>query len=254
MKKFILLFTILCISSLCFSQIETSNIKNLVFLTQDFRPFSYCDENKKVLGPIVEIIEAVCKEAGFNVEFKLYPWPRALKQAELGNAHGLFVLGWNEPRTKWLYFSEPITNTEYGFFFHKSNNKKFSSIQDLRNYKIAVYGPSNTSSKLEAIQKEVSGLEIDMHPDDYSGFKKLEIKRVDAVYSNKDVGNDIVKRNDIKNIVYAGKNQDLKYYIGFVKKVVPKDEFEKFNNAYKKLYSNGDIEVILEKYSLTPPK
>ena len=225
--------------------------ETLTFNTQDFRPFCY-SEDGKVAGPFREIIDAVCLEAGFKVRYNLYPWRRAIKDAKKSNIQGLFVLGWNKPRTEWLYFSHPVVHTEYGFFFHKDDPIDFNKICDLEGgqYTIGVYGPSNTSDKLNRIAAEVKDLKIELNYDDIAGFKKLSANRVQAVYSNKDVGFSIIEEHKIKNIRYGGQERRLKYYIGFVKKNISKETVERFNHAYKKLYDKGIIKKILDTYNL----
>ena len=225
--------------------------ETLIFYTQDFRPFCYI-ENGEVAGPFREIIDVVCNEAGFEPEYSLFPWRRAIRQAKKGYADALFVLGWNKQRTEWLYFSHPVVTTEYGFFFHKNNPFEYSDVKDLigMNYTVGVYGPSNTSDKLMNIAAKVPDLKIELTHDDISGFKKLSAKRIQSVYSNKDVGFSIIEEHNIKNVRYCKKERNLQYYIGFVKKKNSKKTVERFNNAYKTLYNQGIIQQILDKYNL----
>ncbi|MBN2836246.1 MAG: transporter substrate-binding domain-containing protein [Candidatus Delongbacteria bacterium] len=220
----------------------------IIFSTQDFPPFSYL-ENDKVSGPATEVIEAVCKKAGFESEVLIYPWRRANMLVRTGDIDGLYLLGKTEDRDSWLYFSHPILKTEYGLFLNKENHFDYSSKEDLigKNLKVGVYGPSNTSSKLDDLQDVVKDMTIEMTPDDLSGFRKLEIGRVDAVYSNKIVGDEIIKNEKLKNVQYAGKDCDVVYYFAISKKKISQADFNKLNNAYKSLYNEGIIDKILAK-------
>ena len=78
----------------------------LKFNTQDFAPFSYARDGV-VSGPAADIIRAVCSDMQITCSFKLLPWSRAQQEVQEGIAHGMFVIGWNEERAKWLYFSPP---------------------------------------------------------------------------------------------------------------------------------------------------
>jgi polar amino acid transport system substrate-binding protein len=91
-----------------------------------------------------------------------------------------------------------------------------------------------------------------MTPDDESAFKKLSLGRVDAVFSNKDVGNDMMRKLDIRNVRYSGRQQSLKYYIGFSHKFTDKTLVDQFNAIFRNLYKRGLIQEILAKYHMEP--
>jgi polar amino acid transport system substrate-binding protein len=219
----------------------------LVFYTQDFSPFSYM-ENGKVAGPGVEIITLVCQTMKVECAFGLYPWSRAVSETQDGKANGLFFLGKSADREAWLDFSDPLINTEYGVFVAKDNQLDFQSPKDLVNLTVGVYGPSNTSTSLQAAVKDLA-VKVDMTPDDVAAFQKLEIERIDAVYSNHDVGLSLIKGLKLTNVRYAGTHKTLQYYIALTKatdKVLSKAFFD----ALAELEKKGEIRKILAKYGM----
>ncbi len=228
---------------------KTATATELRFGTQDFAPFNY-EIDGVVSGPTADIIRTVCSEMDISCSLRLYPWRRAQKEVRKGKVHGMFVIGWNKERAEWLHFSHPIIMTEYGFFVREGNPLQFKQAQDVKGYKVGVYGPSNTSKSLEDIKSEIKDLIIDLRHDDESGFRKLAISRVDAVYSNKYVGNLMITKLGLKNIRYAGLHKKLKYYIGFSKKYADKKIVEKFNMVFKELHKKGVIQKILGKYKM----
>jgi polar amino acid transport system substrate-binding protein len=177
--------------------------------TQDFAPFNY-EVNGVVSGPAADIIRKICSEMKIDCSLHLLPWRRAQDEVAYGTAQGLFVIGWNEERAKTLYFSPPILNTEYGFFVRDDNPLKFKQNSDVKGYTVGTFGPSNTATALEKIKGEIKELTIDMTPDDESAFKKLSLGRVDAVFSNKDVGNDMMRKLGIKKHSIFGPPTALK--------------------------------------------
>ena len=217
--------------------------------TQDFAPFNY-EVNGVVSGPAADIIRKICGELKIDCTMRLLPWRRAQDEVANGTAQGLFVIGWNEERAKTFYFSPPILNTEYGFFVRDDNPLKFKQNSDLKGYTVGVFGPSNTATALEKIKAEIKELTIDMTPDDEAAFRKLSLGRVDAVFSNKDVGNDMMRKLGIKNIRYSGRQQGLKYYIGFSQKFTDKKLVDQFNQTFRSLHKHGIIQEILAKYHM----
>ena len=229
----------------------TCQSKELKLDTQDFAPYSYL-ENGRVSGPAASIINQICAEMGMKCELNLLSWTRAQYNVRKGKSNGLFVLAKNEEREKWLYFSVPIFQAEYGIFVRESDTMKFTDISQLKGYAVGVYGPSNTSKQLELIHKKVPEMKIDMRPDDIAGFNKLFHGRNDAVFSNRDVGLMIIKSLKLKGIRYAGAYKKTLYYVGFSKKTTDENVVKEFNNAYMKLYKNGTIKTILHTYDMTP--
>ena len=227
--------------------------QELKFTTQDFPPFSY-KINGVVSGPAVDLIRRICAEMNTECSFRLLPWSRAQNEVKSGKANGMFVIGWNERRAEWVHFTPPIMNTEYGFFVNIDNPLEFAGTSDIAGYKVGVYGPSNTANSLVKIQTSMTedGLEaitVDMRPDDESGFKKLALGRLDAVYSNRDVGLALIAKLGLTDKVrYSGAQRKLKYFIGFSMAHNDMTVLESFDAAYRKLHQSGEVKKILDKY------
>jgi polar amino acid transport system substrate-binding protein len=222
----------------------------LILNTQDFAPFSYLD-NGTVAGPAADIIRRVCAEAKIDCPMRLLPWRRAQQEVTEGKAHGMFLIGWNAERATWLHFSPAVLDTEYGFFVRDDNPLKFTQNADVKGYVVGVFGPSNTATALEKIKAEVKDLTIDMTPDDESAFRKLSLGRVKAVFSNRDVGYALMRKLGITNVRYTGRQQSLKYYIGFSKKFSDKQLVDLFNATYRALHRQGAVAEILTRYRMT---
>jgi polar amino acid transport system substrate-binding protein len=217
--------------------------------TQEFAPFNY-GVNGVASGPAADIIRRICTEIRVDCPMRVLPWRRAQQEVEEGKAHGMFVIGWNAERAKSLHFSPAILNTEYGFFVRDDNPLKFTQNADVKGYSVGVFGPSNTATALEKIKAEIGDLTIDMTPDDESAFRKASIGRVKAVFSNRDVGYDLMRKLGITNLRYSGRQQTLKYYIGFSQKHADKKLVDQFNATFRTLHRQGVIQEILTRYRM----
>ena len=246
-------FSIVTFLGICSLLASWGNSTELKFNTEDFAPFNY-EVNGVVSGPAADVIRTICAEMHITCSFKLLPWLRAQQEVREGIAHGLFVIGWNEERANWMYFSPPLMGTEYGFFVQNDNPLQFKDPSDVKGYRVGVFGPSNTSRSLEAIQSQIQDMTIDMRPDDEAGFKKLSLGRVDAVYSNKAVGFELIAKLGLKNIRYAGVHRLLTYYVGFSQQYTAKDIVDRFNTTFMDLYKRHIIQEILAKYDMEAAK
>ena len=228
----------------------------LKFNTQDFPPFNYQIE-ETVSGPIADIIRAICGEMKIRCSFDLLPWRRARYEVRTGQADAFFVVGWNKERSEWLYFSQPLLETQYGFFVHKDTPLQYQSPSDIAGSEVGVFGPSNTANALKKLQtrmieSKLPPIRVHMTHDDVLVFRMLDRgdRGIDSVYSNRDVGMAIIHQDLLKNIRYAGTHTRLKYYIGFSKKHTDKQLVDDFNETFKQLHKAGVIQKILADYHM----
>ncbi|MEH6823790.1 MAG: transporter substrate-binding domain-containing protein [Motiliproteus sp.] len=211
-------------------------------------------EKGRVAGPAATLIHRVCNEMDVTCKLQLLPWRRALRRVRKGEYQGDFLIGWNEKRSEWLHFSPPLITTKYGLFVPTSDPLEYCQPKDIQDHRVAVYGPSNTSRSLEKLSQEVQGLKIIMSPDNKPGFRQLPIHRVDAVYSNRDVGWAMIERLGIKGVRYAGPHRELSYYVGFPKQYVDSRQVKAFSQAYFKLLRSGEIDALLRPYGMKPQR
>lgn len=237
------------LSSIWALTVTSAAVAQLTFNTQDFPPFNY-EEKGVVSGPAADVIRKVCGEMKIDCPMMLLPWRRAQREVEEGKVNGMFVIGWNAERAKSIYFSPPLLETEYGFFVRDDNLLKFRQDADVKGYVVGVYGPSNTATALQKIKADLQDLTIDMTPDDRAAFKKLSLGRVQAVFSNRDVGYDVLRKLGITNVRYAGRQQTLKYYIGFSQKFTDKKLVDEFDATFRRLHRQGVIQQVLKAYRM----
>ncbi len=222
----------------------------ITFATQDFFPFSYVQDNR-IEGPGAEIIRTVCARINTDCKITIQPWLRSIRMTRRGKAHGIFMVGKNSEREKWMTFSPAIMVTEYGFFECLEAPIEYKEPKNLIGKTIGVYGPSNTSRQLENLIKEFSSkVSIDLTPDDITQFRKLSRCRVDTVYSNREVGFATIKSINASNIVYTGTDKKILYYIGFSREHTPEEFIHNFNNEIELMKKSGELSLILSKYNM----
>jgi polar amino acid transport system substrate-binding protein len=227
----------------------------LRFVTLEFAPFIY-GKNQQVAGPGRDVIAAVCERAEIDCSFDIYPWRRAQELMKSGNADGMMVIGRNPAREEWLHFSPPMFRTEYGFFVRADNPLDFDDASQIAGYRVGVFAPSNTATQLEGIrgamvEAGLEPIEIDGHPDDAAGLRKLAAGRLDAVYSNRDRGWGIVAAEALDDkIRYAGQHQAILYYSGITKDYPRQEVVARFFAAWHALFASGEAQRIIEGYGL----
>lgn len=229
----------------------------LRFNTQEFPPYNFSRQGV-VQGPIAEVIRRICIEIEAECTLRShYFWGKAQKEVKEGQAHALFVIGKNPQRERWLRFSLPLVRAEYGFFVHRDNPFQYHGLGDLAGYKVGVYGPSNTSYSLYKLREtmmaeEIEPISIDMWVDTPFNLQKLRVGSLEAVYSNRKVGEAWIDFYGIPDLRYAGTQRELNYYIGFAKDTVDAQLVEQFNQSYRRLHEDGTLTEIFARYDLKP--
>lgn len=229
----------------------------LRFVTLEFAPFIY-GENEEVAGPGRDVIAAVCEKAAIDCSFDIYPWRRAQELMTSGDADGMMVIGRNPAREEWLHFSPPLFRTEYGFFVAEDNPLVYDERAQIAGYRVGVFAPSNTNVQLEGLRDELVArglepIEIDGHPDDAAGMRKLAAGRLNAVYSNRDRGWGIVADEELEGkLRYAGGDKAILYYAGITKAYPHNQVVESFFEAWRELFRSGEAQRIIEGYGLEP--
>jgi len=247
---------LLCIA-LLFAPIFAAADDKLRFVTLDFAPFIY-GENQNVAGPGYEIVSAVCERAGIDCSFDIYPWRRAQELMKTGKADGMMVIGRNPKREQWIRFTPPHFRSEYGVFVRADDQLDVTEVTALAGLRVGVFSPSNTATQLISISEKISseGLEpinIERRPDDASGFRKLAVGRLDAVYSNRDRGYMIIETEGLQNKVrYAGGHQGILYYAGFTRAFPDTQLLDRFDNAWEAIFEEGQGQRIIQKFGLEP--
>lgn len=229
----------------------------LRFVTLDFAPFIYGD-NQNVAGPGYEIVAAVCERAKIRCTYDIFPWRRAQELMKSGEADGMMVIGRNPKREQWIRFTPPHFRTEYGVFVRADDPLRLSDTTVLSGLRIGVFAPSNTATQLASISEKLSGagykpILMEQRPDDASGFRKLAVGRLDAVYSNRDRGYMILEAEGLKGKVrYAGGHQGILYYAGFTRNFANTQLLDRFDAAWKAVFAEGKGQRIIQNYGLEP--
>ncbi|MEH6474022.1 MAG: transporter substrate-binding domain-containing protein [Halopseudomonas sp.] len=219
------------------------------FVTQHFPPFSYIEQGQ-VAGPARALIDKVCQALAQSCQHQLLPWERSQKLVQLDEADAMYVIGWNAERSKWLRFSVPLLTTEYGFFVQGDDPLHQIDVESLVDYKVAALGASNTLNSLESLQRQGHQFEIIDVTDSETAFRLLSVGRVDAVYSNREVGRSIIRQLQLSGIDYAVMHRKLDYFVGFNAKTVSKEWLDRFNQQLQSLQQQGETKKLLERYGL----
>ncbi len=170
-----------------------------------WKPYIY-KENNEYAGIAIDIIERAMARVDIPYTLELFPWPRALKMAEVGEVDAVLMTGYHKDRE--LYIAYTAEQLIYGrggdfpkayvalselVFFEKKTYKetlKFESFKQIERdrYRVGLnqdYSYTTEINQANWIKIEFIGEE--------AGLRALSEATIDVFLSNKRVGLEILK-------------------------------------------------------------
>lgn len=160
-------------------------------------PYEFVDENGEYKGFNVDIMKAISKEIGVEVELLPMSWFTALYELNYGDAD--IIQGMSktaERENKYLFMTSTMTNKQV--IFVRNENKLISNLEDLSGHEVSFQEGDVNEERL----REVSGIIYKPKENQREGILALINGEVDAFVGNMEVG--------LYNIQKLGKSKDVK--------------------------------------------
>ncbi|MGH1408913.1 MAG: substrate-binding periplasmic protein, partial [Aeromonas sp.] len=107
----------------------------------DFAPYSWRDEQGKMRGLMIDVMERVAAQMGLRVHHEGYPWQRAQKMVRLAQADGFVTIATRERRSYTLVVEEPVTTTVLTIFTQRAHPRmaEFQRASRLSDFKLLTF-------------------------------------------------------------------------------------------------------------------
>lgn len=152
---------------------EVAEISTIVLATSDWEP--YYAENLTHGGVVADIVRTAFQRMGYKLEVKWLPWARAINAAKVGQYDGVLGAWYTEHRTHLFNYSKPFFKNEIVFFKLKGETIRYTSVLDLKSYRVGV---TRNSAPHELLKSELTG-SLDIVGTADLNIKKLIAKRID---------------------------------------------------------------------------
>jgi polar amino acid transport system substrate-binding protein len=233
------------------------------FVTEDFPPFTYAfggishtDSGvHQANGPLVEIVQAVCKRLNRECSIVVHPWRRALRLAEQGEADGIFTVVRSPQRERDFHITRMLVTSRYSVFSRDTSSFIYSQPRDLAGRMVGVYGPSGTSYLLSQRIKPVAGVEIHLTANNRRLLHMLDSGRFGQkglAVLNQDVAWHLIEEERLDGLREVGQLAAVSYGIGLSRKRISESQFRDFERALDALIADGTVPEILRRHQLEP--
>ena len=218
-----------------------------IALNAEFAPFESMSTDGKIEGFDVDVMNAMAKAGGFNVEYKHQPWEGLFATLTNGDADAVIsAVTITDERKQQMSFTDPYYAITQIVLVPQGKN--VATVDDLK--KLDKIGVITGNTGDLAAQKILGATSQKIVR--YEAFplaaKEVETGSVDAVISDSAVVANYVKNNSDKGFTMVTVPDFAEEHYGIA---VAKDNTElltKFNAALKTIKDNGEYQKILDKY------
>lgn len=228
--------------------ISSSVMAQTIKVVSDIWPPLVMDDPDRP-GIDVEVMTAVFKNIGVDVDLKIYPWKRAISATKSGEMDAILDIFDTPERREWLWFHKtPISVNQSALFCKSCDPSDVVSEEEMGTkslivnlgYKYTKYVDNPTVAKFEVNNFE-------------QGFHMLDLDRADYYLVNRTVGLYTVSQMGMKDIrpLDMGIDDPSPSFLGFAKKEELKPLVEKFGQELTRFKASDDYQRILQKYGLT---
>ncbi len=212
----------------------------------------YYDQFLPDYGLSGKIVAAAYASQGWKVNFFVKAWVQCLEKVKKGEFDAAPNAYYTDERAQIYHYSDPYLECPIVFFKRKDQPITWKNYEDLKPYRIGIirgYANPEAFDKADFLTKCIAR-------DPVLNFKKLLLKQVDLVVSEKFVGNHIIltKLPDHEKKLFEPITPPLdtiKLYVIFSKKapgIQPK--IDAFNAGLEIIKSNGTFQQIVSEYGV----
>ena len=164
---------------------QPTHTTTLNISTGEWPPFM--SESLPHQGVIAHLITDLFAQANIKVNFTFLPWPRAYHDTINDKYAATAVWMFEQQRTEDYFYSEPVLNERFVFFYHKKRPFDWQNLNDLKGL---LLGGGLAYSYGEEFDKALQAGLFDMSrvSTTEQNFKRLAMGRIDAFAEEKSVG------------------------------------------------------------------
>lgn len=225
------------IISFCLFLSVTFASNTFVLNTFDFPPYI----NKKE-GLVLDIVKELFEKSNISYTIKSLPTSRAIRNAQNLNMNIVTPIQRSQEREVKFKWVGPILISQTAIFSLANNNIKIDVLRDIENKEVLVLRGSVEQRYLRDF-----GIKTQAVKSDLQNVHKLKINRAEIWATDTISASYFSRKTNIdikKHLIFMTTLRSLAFNINTDEKII-----ELLNDNLQKMYNDGTIEKILQKYS-----
>lgn len=136
---------ILFLCYLSFLRSKMVSAEELQFVTEHSPPYQFLSKSNEVKGLTTKIVEAALETTSIDYQIKIYPWSRSFVLAKSKKNTCIFLMSRDQEREAHFKWVAPLVSTnDYFIALSERDDINVKSIEDVKNYKVAVLKEDRT--------------------------------------------------------------------------------------------------------------
>jgi ABC-type amino acid transport substrate-binding protein len=150
-----------------------------------YPPFNYVNDEGKLTGLEIEILDEISKRTGLNIEVEAMAWDGIFGQMDSNKIDSVACCIFpSKERLEKYIFSREYIYDENRFIVRKGDESKIKTFDDLEGLKVGCTGGGNTYLRLKELQDSVDfEFEIVAYSEEREAYD-LSLGRLDAIYKS----------------------------------------------------------------------
>lgn len=218
-------------------------------------PYTFVDGNQQGSGIILDIMQRIEVDVGFELEVVSCPFPRCLKLAQEGKIDMIGGLIKNPQRNTYLDFIEPaymVLNSSFVFYALKESNFEVNTYEQLSGKRIAV---TRKAAHFERFDNDITLNKV-MVSSEKVAMDMLLKGRIDIVIAVEETADYSLKylnqdRHKLQKLNYRHTDTILGY-AAFSRKYHNLDMLNKIKQKMHDFQKNGILTELVKPYNLPP--
>ena len=246
MKKKILAFLLILFSIFSLGVVKADTVKSKYVIASDssFAPFVFQNSSNEYTGIDMDLIKAIAKDQGFEIEITNPGFDAAISAVQAGQADGIIAgMSVTDARKATFDFSDSYytANTILGV----KESSTIASYEDLKDKTVGVKNGTASQTFLTENQSKY-GYKIKTFSDGSSMYDSLNTGAIDAVMDDEPVLKYSISQGQKLKTPIAGTPIGETAFA--VKKGTNPELIQMFNKGLANLKANGEFQKILDKY------
>lgn len=226
-------------------------------------PLAYTNENGDIAGVLVEVIREAVRRTGHEVEFRIDPWKRVLKEVAEGNADAAFNAGLTAERQEWGLYNQSVLIDETYVFFASEPMALSRNLEEASELRVGTQLGYYYGKRFDRILQDPPFRALEVAQTIPHSLTLLQADRTNVfigdllptLYYLKELGLEdeihIVREKESGLPLVVSTSPT---YVAFSRRRVDPDYVLAFDEALRSVRADSTFDAILENYQLNVPE